>query len=166
MKDEQIILNPITTPEYPDRIEARRYVDDEDGFYGFDYVFLEDATWHALCEIANEKGCTVGQLCSHIDLNFAPGEQSGAEHGATIQARRDRCRVLKHAASCSASDGPNQAAGLILAAFGIKTRFVANGSSSLSQTSRKASARALIRRSLWKGVGVMRSRSLPRGTVG
>lgn len=34
-------------------------------------VFLEDATWHALCEIANERSCTVGQLCSHIDLNFA-----------------------------------------------------------------------------------------------
>lgn len=31
MKDEQIILNPITTPEYPDPTEARRYVDDEDG---------------------------------------------------------------------------------------------------------------------------------------
>jgi hypothetical protein len=58
------------------------------------------------------------------------------------------------------------AAALILAAFGIKTRLVVNGSSGLSQTSRKASARALIRRSLWKGVGVMRSRSLPRGTVG
>jgi hypothetical protein len=41
MEVEQIILTPITTPEYPDPIEARRYVDDEDGFYGYDYVFLE-----------------------------------------------------------------------------------------------------------------------------
>jgi ribbon-helix-helix protein len=73
MNLEQIILTPITTLEYPDPVEARRYVDDEDGFYGYDYVFLEDATWHALCEIANERGCTVGQLCSHIDLNFANG---------------------------------------------------------------------------------------------
>ena len=58
MKVEQIILKPITTPTYPDPTEARRYVDDEDGFYGYDYVFLEDATWHALCEIAVERGCT------------------------------------------------------------------------------------------------------------
>ncbi len=74
MNVEQIILKPITTLEYPDPVEARRYVDDEDGFYGYDYVFLEDATWHALCEIAHERDCTVGQLCSHIDLNFAPDE--------------------------------------------------------------------------------------------
>ncbi len=53
MDVEQIILKPITTLEYPDPVEARRYVDDEDGFYGYDYVFLEDATWHALCEIAD-----------------------------------------------------------------------------------------------------------------
>jgi hypothetical protein len=66
MNIEHIITKPITTPEYPDPTEARRYVDDEDGFYGYDYVFLEDATWRALCEIAAEQGCTVGQLCSHI----------------------------------------------------------------------------------------------------
>lgn len=70
---DAIFMKPITTPEYPDPTEARRYVDDEDGFYGYDYIFLEDAIWHALCEIAKERGCTVGQLCSHIDLNFAPG---------------------------------------------------------------------------------------------
>ena len=35
--------------------------------------FSKTATWHTLCEIANDKGCTVGQLCSHIDLNFAQG---------------------------------------------------------------------------------------------
>ena len=55
MNVDKIILKPITTPEYPDPTEARRYVDDEDGFYGYDYVFLEDAIWHALCEIAHEK---------------------------------------------------------------------------------------------------------------
>jgi predicted DNA-binding ribbon-helix-helix protein len=44
------------------------------GFYGFDTVFLEDATWKALCEIARERGCTVDELCSDIELNFAPGE--------------------------------------------------------------------------------------------
>jgi hypothetical protein len=74
MNLEQIIRKPITTLEYPDPAEALRYVDDEDGFYGYDYVCLEDATWHALCAIARERGCTVGQLCSDIDLNFAPGE--------------------------------------------------------------------------------------------
>ena len=71
---EEIFIKPITTPEYPDPTEARRYVDDEDGFYGYDYVFLEDATWNALCEIARERGCTVDELCGDIELNFAPGE--------------------------------------------------------------------------------------------
>lgn len=73
MNIEQII-NPITTLEYPDPTEARRFIHDDDGFYGYDNVFLEDATWYALCQIAHERGCTVGQLCSDIDLNFAPGE--------------------------------------------------------------------------------------------
>ena len=71
---DEMFMKPITTPGHPNPAEARRYVDDEDGFYGYDYVFLEDATWHALCEIANERGCTVGQLCSHIDLIVAPDE--------------------------------------------------------------------------------------------
>ena len=75
---DEIFIKPITTPEYPDQTEALRYVDDEDGFYGHDYVFLEDATWHALSEIANERGCTIGQLCSHIDLNFAKDEPFAA----------------------------------------------------------------------------------------
>ena len=88
MNVEQIILKPITTAHYPDPIEACRYVDDEDGFYGYDYVFLEDATWHALCEIANEQGCTVGQLCSHIDLNF------GGDEPFTQAARRYVIRYL------------------------------------------------------------------------
>jgi predicted DNA-binding ribbon-helix-helix protein len=74
MNIEQIFTKPITTPDYPDPAEARRYIDDPDGFYGHDYVFLEDATWNALCEIARERGCTVDELCCHIDLNFAPGE--------------------------------------------------------------------------------------------
>ena len=53
---------------------GRRFIDDPDGFYGYDYVFLEDATWNALCEIARERGCTVDELCGDIDLNFALGE--------------------------------------------------------------------------------------------
>jgi predicted DNA-binding ribbon-helix-helix protein len=74
MNIEEIINKPITTSGYPDPTEARRYLDDPDGFYGYDYVFLEDATWNALCEIADERGCTVDELCKDIELNFAPGE--------------------------------------------------------------------------------------------
>jgi predicted DNA-binding ribbon-helix-helix protein len=67
-------MKSITTPDYPNPAEARRYIDDPEGFYGFDYIFLEDATWNALCEIVRERGCTVDQLCKDIELNFAPGE--------------------------------------------------------------------------------------------
>ena len=69
MKIEQII-NPITTLEYSDPTEAWRYIRDDDGFYGYDYVFLEDATWYALCEIAREQGCTVDELCLTIGNEF------------------------------------------------------------------------------------------------
>ena len=34
MNVEQIIINPITTPNYPDPTEVRRFIDDPDGFYG------------------------------------------------------------------------------------------------------------------------------------
>jgi ribbon-helix-helix protein len=74
MNIEQVFSRPITAPDYPDPTEARRYIDDPDGFYGYDYVFIEDATWNALCEIARERGCTVDELCCHIGLNFAPDE--------------------------------------------------------------------------------------------
>jgi predicted DNA-binding ribbon-helix-helix protein len=74
MNIEQLTLQPITTPDYPDPTEARRYLDDPDGFHGFDYVFLEDATWNALCEIARERGCSVDNVCKDIELNFAPGD--------------------------------------------------------------------------------------------
>jgi predicted DNA-binding ribbon-helix-helix protein len=71
---DEIFIKPITTPEHPDPTEWRRFIHDEYGFYGYDYVFLEDATWNALGEIAREKGSTVDELWSDIDLNFAPGE--------------------------------------------------------------------------------------------
>ena len=74
MNVQKIITKPITTPQYPDPEEARRFVHDEYGFYGYDYVFVEDATWNALCHIAREQGCTVDELCSYIDLNFAHGD--------------------------------------------------------------------------------------------
>jgi hypothetical protein len=64
------IINPVTTPEYPDPTEARRYIRDDDGFYGYDNVFLEDAAWNALGEIAHEKGSTVDELCLTIGDEF------------------------------------------------------------------------------------------------
>jgi hypothetical protein len=70
MNIEQIFTRPITTPDYPDPTETRRYIRDDDGFYGYDYVYVEDATWNALCHIAS----TVDELCCHIALNFAPDE--------------------------------------------------------------------------------------------
>jgi predicted DNA-binding ribbon-helix-helix protein len=73
MDIQQIIMKPITTPEYPDPAETRRFINDEYGVYGYDYVFLEDATWNALCAIAGDEDCTVDDLCAHIDLNFAHG---------------------------------------------------------------------------------------------
>ena len=74
MNIEQIFSQPITTTEHPDPTEARRYIDDPDGFYGHDYVLLEDAAWNGLCEIARERGCTVDELCKDIEFNFAPDD--------------------------------------------------------------------------------------------
>jgi predicted DNA-binding ribbon-helix-helix protein len=71
---EQIFSRPITTAEHPDPTETRRTIRDDDGFYGYDYVYVEEATWNALCHIASERGCTVDELCCHIALNFAPDE--------------------------------------------------------------------------------------------
>jgi hypothetical protein len=68
---EQIHIGPITTPDCPDPTESPRYIRDDDGF---DIVFLEDATWNLLCEIARERGSTLDELCGDIELNFAPGE--------------------------------------------------------------------------------------------
>jgi predicted DNA-binding ribbon-helix-helix protein len=78
MNIEQIITHPITTPEFPDPEEARRFIHDEYNIYGYDYVFLEDATWHALEHIALDQGCTVDELCCDIDLNFAQEEPFAA----------------------------------------------------------------------------------------
>jgi hypothetical protein len=72
---EQIHIGPITTPDCPDPTESPRYIREDDGFYGFDTVSLEDATWNALCEIVRERGCTVDELCSDIELNFAPANR-------------------------------------------------------------------------------------------
>jgi predicted DNA-binding ribbon-helix-helix protein len=114
---DNMYIKPITTPEHPDPTEALRYVDDEDGFYGYDYVCLEDATWHALCEIAHERGCTAGQLCSDIDLNFAPGEpfapaarrpplRGAIPRRHSRQHRATRQLLRSHRAACRAQARP------------------------------------------------------------
>jgi hypothetical protein len=63
MKVDELNISPITTPEHPDPTDIRRYIRDDYGFYGFDTVFVEEATWKALCGIAGEKDCTVDDLC-------------------------------------------------------------------------------------------------------
>ena len=73
MNIDGLIKHPITTPEFLDPTQARRYIHDDNGFCGYDCVFL-DATWHALCHIAIDRGCSVDELCCDIDLNFAPDE--------------------------------------------------------------------------------------------
>jgi Ribbon-helix-helix domain len=88
MEIEQII-NPITMPEYPDPAEARRFIHDEYGFYGYDYVFLEDATWNALREIAIEQGSMADELCRTIGDEFPDADFAQAA----------RYYVLRHIAA-------------------------------------------------------------------
>ena len=73
MNIEPIFMKPVTTPDCPDPTELRRYIRDDNGFYGYDYVFLEDATWTTLHQIARASDCTVEDLCATIDLSFASG---------------------------------------------------------------------------------------------
>jgi predicted DNA-binding ribbon-helix-helix protein len=74
MEIDEILHRPMITSEFPNPVEHPRYIRDDDGFYGYDYVFLEDFIWHALCHIALDQDRTVDELCGDIDLNFAPGE--------------------------------------------------------------------------------------------
>jgi hypothetical protein len=61
MDIQQIIMRLITPPEYPYPAETRRFINDEYGVYDYDYVFLEDVTWNALCHIAREEDYTVDE---------------------------------------------------------------------------------------------------------
>jgi predicted DNA-binding ribbon-helix-helix protein len=67
---EQVHIGPITTPDCPDPTEIPRYIRDDDGYYGFDTVFVEDVTWKVLCDIAREQDCTVDDLCLTISNEF------------------------------------------------------------------------------------------------
>jgi predicted DNA-binding ribbon-helix-helix protein len=86
---EEKLKKPITTPEYPDPTEARRFIHDDCGFYGYDYVFLEDAAWNALREIAREQGCSVDELCLTIGDEFPDADFAQAA----------RYYVLRHIAA-------------------------------------------------------------------
>jgi hypothetical protein len=70
MNIQKILMHPITTPDHPDPVETRRFIDDEYDFYGYDYVFLEDATWNALGHIARDQRCSVDELCCTIALSL------------------------------------------------------------------------------------------------
>jgi hypothetical protein len=54
MKIKEIHIGPITVPDCPDPAEIQRTIRDDDGFYGFETVFVEDATWYALCATRND----------------------------------------------------------------------------------------------------------------
>jgi predicted DNA-binding ribbon-helix-helix protein len=41
-------------------------------------VFLEDATWNALCDIARERDCIVDDLCLNIDNEFPNADFTSA----------------------------------------------------------------------------------------
>jgi predicted DNA-binding ribbon-helix-helix protein len=65
----RLSVEPITTPDYPDPTPIARYVR-----FGDDYatLYLEDATWNALCRIAREQRRTVDELCADIENICAP----------------------------------------------------------------------------------------------
>jgi hypothetical protein len=68
MNIDGMLSNLITTPAYLDPTKTLRTITDPDSWHSPDYVFLEDATWTALCEIARERGCAMHQLCKDIKL--------------------------------------------------------------------------------------------------
>ena len=69
MKIDELNIGPITTPEHPDPSEIRGYIDDEYGLYGFDWVFLEDATWTPVRH-CSRTGLHVDDLCLNIGNEF------------------------------------------------------------------------------------------------
>jgi predicted DNA-binding ribbon-helix-helix protein len=87
MKLDELNIGPITTPEHPS--ELRRYIRDDHGFYGFDCLVLEDATWNALGDIAQERDCTVDDLCLRIGDEFPDADFAQAA----------RYYVLRHIAA-------------------------------------------------------------------
>ncbi len=111
-------------------------------------------------------------ICSS-DFGRANGTPSGIGRGWGLASSNGSSaavpvpeRPIRAASDMARKADPDQAARLRRAGLDIGTTLRSYGSPRLSQTSCSAVARSSISRSLWKGVGVIRSRSAPRGTVG
>ena len=60
----RLSVEPITTPEFPDHTPRARRVRFGDSCRT---LYLEDATWNALCGIAREQDRSVDELCADIE---------------------------------------------------------------------------------------------------
>jgi hypothetical protein len=106
-------------------------------------------------------------LFSRLNLSFYQSDRNSAWLSLLPPESRNHNRLLV-SVTIFAARKPHlcQAAGLKRVIIDSGADSFALDSPTLSQTSRNAFARSSTSRSLWKGVGVMRSRSVPRGTVG
>lgn len=80
-------VEPITTPEFPDHTPRPRRVRFGDSY---STLYIEDATWNALCGIAREQERGVDELCGDI--------QNAAAADASF-ARAARYYVFDHIAA-------------------------------------------------------------------
>lgn len=106
-------------------------------------------------------------LFSRLNVSFYQSDRNSAWLSLLPPESRNHNRLLV-SVTIFAAGKPHlcQAAGLKRVIIDSGADSFALDSPTLSQTSRNAFARSSTSRSLWKGVGVMRSRSVPRGTVG
>jgi predicted DNA-binding ribbon-helix-helix protein len=65
----RLSVNPITTPDYPDPTPLAHQVRISDHITT---VWLESAAWDALCRIAYDQECSIGNLCTEIAAACAP----------------------------------------------------------------------------------------------
>ena len=71
----RLSVEPITTPEFPDHTPRARRVRFGDSYRT---LYVEDATWNALCGIAREQDWSVDALCVEIQ-NAAAADASFAQ---------------------------------------------------------------------------------------
>ena len=108
-----------------------------------------------------------GRLQAGRFARLSKSKLAAAAAIATGSQIHHRFRFGAASPTCQAkSPRMRQAAGRKRVKLDIGTTLVSRGSPSRSQTSRSAFASPSISRSLWNGVGVIRSRSVPFGTVG